>query len=108
LKYNKNITKWNNKYYNCGVIVASRVHRFIFQNPHYFTEEIPKEDLLINLNIHENKTNVHELYLDYNRMHFIDDKIGITRYNSYIIRVHLFYFHVYLNLLINLPLEFLL
>lgn len=79
-------TNFKGEYFNTGVIVASRIHRFIFKNPHFYEEETPKEDLLINIRLlNDPKNKIYKLSYIYNRLHFVDDKIGIVRHDSYIL-----------------------
>jgi lipopolysaccharide biosynthesis glycosyltransferase len=82
LKYNIEISKITNDYFNTGVLVISRIHKQLFK---------PVNDILGNFNdyfnvlVKKNKTEIHELNYRFNRMHYQDDFCGIARHDSYII-----------------------
>lgn len=87
--YNVDIKKWNGStYYNTGVFVASRGHRFIFK----VTEEIKPlrnsfgEQTYLNMKIMSNpQVKVFNLPYQFNRMSIMDRLTGMTRLDSYII-----------------------
>lgn len=82
--YGEKISKdWEGKYYNCDVVLFSRQHRELFKKP---SGEVGSEIApLLNLRIHNNEIKIFELPFNYNRMEFLDSRIGISRLDSYII-----------------------
>ena len=76
------LKKWDGKFYNDGVIVTSRIHKKLFKKPNFLGSDFCS---YFNLLIAKEETKICELNPRYNRMHFMDDKIGITRHDSYII-----------------------
>jgi len=81
-EYGKELKKWDGKYYNDGVIVTSRIHKKLFKKPNFLGSDFCS---YFNLLISTEEIKVFDLDPRYNRMHFMDEKIGITRYDSYII-----------------------
>lgn len=84
LQYNISIQGWKGKYYNTGVMVISRIHKFLFKRPdqciiNFF------EQSYINLLIFSNKVEVLDLDSDLNRMSCMDMRTGLHRLNSEII-----------------------
>jgi len=76
------LKQWDGKYYNTGVMVLSKEHRYIFNPP---SQEIDnfKEQTYINLMISYLKPKVHILHHMYNHMSLMQPVIGEERYNSY-------------------------
>lgn len=76
--------KWDGKYYNSGVMVVSRVHRFLFRKPE---KEIFNfyEQTYLNLIIAKEKIKIHNIDYKFNRMHCMDKYTGEERYGSYFI-----------------------
>ena len=74
--------KWDSKYYNTGVLVLSRTHKHLFEKPNF---RGPDFESYFNLNIIKYKVKIHDISYKFNRTHFSDEKIGITRHDSYII-----------------------
>jgi lipopolysaccharide biosynthesis glycosyltransferase len=74
-------------YYNTGVMVVSRRHRFIFN----VTEDIKPlrnhfgEQTFLNLKIMIARTKMHNLNYKFNRMSHMDRVSGMTRLDSYLI-----------------------
>ncbi len=86
--YNVALPKWNGKdYYNTGVMVISRQHRYLFK----ITEEIKQlrnsfgEQTYLNMKIMANDVKVFPLDYKFNRMSILDRVIGISRLDSYLI-----------------------
>jgi len=86
--FNVELPKWNGKdYYNTGVMVMSRQHRYIFK----ITEEIKPlrnsfgEQTYLNMKIMANDVKVFSLPYQFNRMSILDRIIGISRLDSYLI-----------------------
>jgi hypothetical protein len=82
--YKKDIKKdWLGKYYSSDVIVISRKHRGLFKKPEY---EVGYEfNPYINLRIHNDDVKIFCLPYKYNRMEYLDNQIGISRLDSYMI-----------------------
>jgi hypothetical protein len=83
-QYNTPIPKWCQEYYNTGVMVVSRVHKFLFKPP---TLQVCNfyEQSYLNLQILSNKTSVFPLSHDFNRMTVMDQVTGKSRLASYIV-----------------------
>ncbi len=86
--FNVTLPKWNGKdYYNTGVFVCSRTHRYIFK----ITEEIKPlrnsfgEQTYLNMKIMANDVKIFSLPYQYNRMSILDRITGISRLESYLI-----------------------
>lgn len=81
------VEKWEGKWYNCDIMVISRQHRHIFKNPHFYNQDdTPHPKFLINRRIQSNdKIEVELLSERYNRLHFMDEKVGTSRLSSYFI-----------------------
>jgi hypothetical protein len=82
----KSVRKWEGKYYNTNVIVASRKDRNLFKSPHFVAETgLPPEHQLLNLRIILEKKKVFELESKFNRAHYMDKTKGNDRLSAYII-----------------------
>lgn len=81
------VKKWDGKWYNCDIMVVSRQHRQIFKNPHFYKQDdTPEPKYLINRRIQSNNNiKVKEFLQRYNRLHFMDEKIGTSRLSAYFI-----------------------
>lgn len=86
--YNVTLKKWNGKdYYNTGVMVASRQHRFLFK----VTEEVKPlrnsfgEQTYLNLKLMVSGVKIFSLPYQFNRMSILDRVIGISRLDSYFV-----------------------
>jgi len=87
--YNVDIKDWDgNAYYNTGVFVVSKAHRFVFK----ITEEIKPlrnsfgEQTYLNMKLLANPhVKIFPLPYKYNRMSLVDRPTGMTRLDSYII-----------------------
>jgi len=82
------IKNWNGSdYYNTGVIVMSKCHRYLFK----ITEEIKPlrnafgEQTYINMKLMANNVKIFPLHFKYNRMSIMDRITGMTRLDSYIV-----------------------
>ncbi len=82
--YGIELTKWNKKFYNSGVMVISRMHKQLFRLPVH-TDTIETDQPYINLKISTDKVDMFDLSYKFNRMDILDKEIGISRYDSYII-----------------------
>lgn len=81
-KYKIEIKKITNDYLNTGVLVLSRRHKSIFKPVSTILGEFND---YFNVILQRDKTNVFELEYKFNRIHYQDNFIGITRHDSYII-----------------------
>lgn len=83
-EYGIRIEDWNGCYFNSGVIVASRQHKFLFKKPE---KEIPHffEQTYLNVAIHQNKVKMFNLHYKFNRMTCLDAPTGEERHGSFII-----------------------
>lgn len=80
------IKKWDGAFYNTDVLVASRKDRNLFKSPHFIDERgLPPEKHLINLRIITEKKKIHKLESKFNRIHFMDEKIGNSRLSAYVL-----------------------
>jgi len=79
-EYGLEVPKWDGKYYNDGVILSSRLHKKIFKGPQKIGSEFAS---YMNLMIANNEVKIFELDHTFNRMHFMDDKVGVVRFGSY-------------------------
>lgn len=83
------LKNWNGEYYNTGVIVLSRQHKYLFKKPEkevfdfyeqgYFNAMLHKE-----LEKSGNELTIFKLHYRFNRMTCMDQFTGEERYNSYI------------------------
>jgi hypothetical protein len=81
---NEKLSKdWDGKYYNFDVIVLSKKHRRLFTKPKI--ENVSDITSALNLRLHNSETKMFDLPYVYNRMEFLDSKIGISRLDSYLI-----------------------
>jgi hypothetical protein len=77
---------WKGEWYNTDVMMIPKTFRYIFKNPHFFGEQnLPDEKYIINLRILEEKIKVNNLHYNFNRMHFMDEKLGLVRHDGYLI-----------------------
>lgn len=76
------VEKWERQYYNLGVMVVSRQHKFLFANPE---KDVRVCNALINLRIIRDKIKVHDLSYKFNRMQYVDALTGEHRRASYIV-----------------------
>lgn len=80
--------KWKGHYYNTGVLVVSRVHKYLFDpNGAQFRGQACEygEQSLLNLRIWQKEFKVHELSYRFNRMTCMDRFTGEDRHASYVI-----------------------
>lgn len=87
-EYKETLLNWNGEYYNSGVMVISRSHRFLFKKPEleycnfyeqtYLNMRIAKE-------ISQGNLDVFELEYKFNRMCCMDRFLGESRSASYIV-----------------------
>lgn len=83
-QYQTSIKEWKRQYYNTGVMVLSRAHKFLFKPP---VEEICNfyEQSYLNLQIINAKTPIQDLTYKFNRMSIMDPITGEHRLASHII-----------------------
>lgn len=86
--FNVTLPKWNGKtYYNTGVMVVSKAHRYLFK----ITDEVKPlrnsfgEQTYLNMKIMSNDVKVFPLDYKFNRMSILDRVIGISRLDSYFV-----------------------
>ncbi len=84
IAYKEELKKWTNDFYNTGVMVLSKHHRKIFVRPENASDTFDEQSYL-NLRINNDGIKVKEISYKFNRMSFMDKKIGITRFDSYFI-----------------------
>lgn len=82
--YGINLKSWNGKYYNTGVMLVSRPHKYLFIKP---DKEIPYfyEQSYLNLIFARNAAPIYDLEYKFNRMTCMDRFTGEDRHASYII-----------------------
>ena len=83
-QYNTTLPDWNGKYYNTGVMVISKQHKYLFKKP---DKEIFNfyEQSYLNMVIAMEKPLISELSYKFNRMTCMDKFTGEERFESYII-----------------------
>jgi hypothetical protein len=81
--FGKDIKSYS-KYYNTGVMVLSRQHKFLFVKPEDETNNF-YEQTYFNYSLAIQKTRVKELDYKFNRMTCLDSFLGISRLDSFII-----------------------
>jgi len=83
-EYGIRIDGWDGCYYNSGVIVASRQHKFLFKKPE---KEVPHfyEQTYLNVAIHQNRIKMDKLNYRFNRMTCLDNPTGEERHASFIV-----------------------
>ncbi len=82
--YATTLPEWNGKYYNTGVMVISRTHKYLFQKPDeenfgYY------EQSYLNLQIAKKEVWMCDLRYQFNRLSCMDSLTGEERHASYII-----------------------
>jgi len=84
-EYEEKVPEWNGKYYNAGVIVLSRCHKYLFKHPGKEAGSFYDQTYL-NMRIAlDDDLKVFELPYQYNRMTCVDRYTGEERHASYII-----------------------
>jgi len=83
-QYNIRLKKWDGKYFNTGVMVISRIHKFLFVPPETCINNFYEQSLL-NLRIHSTGTKVFDLDYKFNRMSCMDSYLGRHRLNCEIV-----------------------
>lgn len=83
-QYQIDMSEWDGKYYNTGVLVISRKHKFLFKRP---AQEIVNfyEQTYLNVLFLKSKVDIYPLQYKYNRMTILDSKTGEHRRASYLI-----------------------
>lgn len=82
--YETTLPDWNGAYYNTGVMVISRSHKYLFKKPDKEVFNFYEQGYL-NLKISQMEINVFDLPYNYNRMTCMDPIIGEERFASYIV-----------------------
>lgn len=77
------VPKWDRQYYNTGVMVVSRQHKFLFDPPEVEIQSACEQ--YINLQVIKSKTKVFELNYRFNRMQCMDQLTGEDRRASHVI-----------------------
>jgi hypothetical protein len=99
--YGMRLKNWNGKYYNTGVLLISRPHKYLFVKPEkeisYFYEQS-----YLNLIFSNENVSMHDLPYTLNRMTCMDKFTGEERHASYII--HYAGYH-YINNSLNFLLD---
>lgn len=83
--YHMTLPSWNGKYYNTGVMVVSRIHKYLFQKPEFEYNEFFWEQGYLNIAIVQQKIPMFDLDYRYNRMTCMDIVTGEMRFASYVI-----------------------
>lgn len=78
------LEKWNGKYYNTGVMIVSRIHKYLFKRPAVESCNFYEQGYL-NLVIAKDNPRVFDLTYKFNRMACMDRLTGEERHASYII-----------------------
>ena len=81
----KNGDSWNGEYYDSGVVVASKIHKELFEVHDVHDQALSFEDQF-NLNIYLKKPLIHELAYKFNHMHYVDEIHGMPRHSSYVMQ----------------------
>ena len=82
--YDIKLPNWNGRYYNSGIIVISKRHKYLFKKPE---KEIFNfyEQSYLNMKIALENVDMHELDYRFNRMTCMDKVTGEERFASHII-----------------------
>lgn len=83
-QYGVVLPDWNGKYYNSGVLVLSKQHKYLFKKPNREIFSFYEQSYL-NMKIALEKPVIHELYYKFNRMTCMDKFTGEERFASFII-----------------------
>jgi hypothetical protein len=83
-QYGVTLAEWDGKYYNSGVIVASRCHQELFRKPEKEVFSFYEQSYL-NMVIAQGAVPMHELHYRFNRMVCMDRVTGEDRHASYVI-----------------------
>lgn len=83
-QYDTTLPDWDGRYYNSGVMVVSRCHKYLFKKPE--KEEFNfYEQSYLNLKISKDEIPIHDLPYTFNRMICMDKFTGEERFASYIV-----------------------
>jgi len=86
--YSKTLTGWDGRYFNTGVLLVSRCHKYLFKKPQLeycsFYEQTYL-NMVIAEQINKKALDIHELEYRYNRMSCMDVVTGEDRHASYLI-----------------------
>ena len=91
--YGVKLTGWNSKYYNTGVMVISRIHKYLFKKPIKESFNFYEQgylNVVFAQNMRTNESQVYDLEMfdlpyKFNRMACMDSFTGEERHASYII-----------------------
>lgn len=83
-QYGTTIPSWDGKYYNTGVLVISRKHKYLFKKPaqEHFSFY---EQSYLNMQIAKQSVDMFDLHYKFNRMTCMDKVTGEERFASYVI-----------------------
>lgn len=87
-QYGVTLPGWDGRYFNSGVMVISRTHKYLFQKPeleYYSFYEQTYLNMKISEMVFRGSLEIHELEYRYNRMTCLDRYTGETRHASFII-----------------------
>lgn len=82
--YDIDIGEWDGRYFNTGVIVISRIHKYLFRKPKQQIANFYEQSYL-NLQIMKQNIEIYDLEYQFNRMTCVDQFTGEERLASYII-----------------------
>lgn len=83
-EYNVVLPEWKGEYYNSGVIVMSRKHKFLWKKPEYENCYFYEQSYL-NMQIQMQKIDMFKLDYKFNHMVCMDKFTGMERHSSYVI-----------------------
>lgn len=86
--YKIDLPNWDqHSYYNTGVMVVSKEHRYVFKPPQEvkYIRNSYGEQTFVNFRIFQSDVKIHELDYKFNRMSLMDKILGVSRLDSYII-----------------------
>lgn len=83
--YHQKLPEWDGRYYNTGVMVISRCHKYLFQKPEVEFNDCFWEQGYLNMTIALKKIDIFELEYRFNRMTCMDRFTGEERFASYFI-----------------------
>lgn len=84
-QYSVEVPEWKRDFYNTGVMVISRHHKFLFEKPQNECAHSLNDQGLLNLRFAIKKPDIHRLSYEFNRMTFMDTFTGEPRHASYIV-----------------------
>ncbi len=82
--YASDLSLWDGRYFNTGVMVISRIHKKVFEKPEHEVENFYEQSYL-NLAFVRERILMHPLDFRFNRMHPMNQHTGEPRLSSYIV-----------------------